>query len=311
MITKKITRKGTRVIYIISLLTFFMLSSVSFAAVKVKNISQTGSGTSGTIKIELNGKYSDANVKTSYTADRVDFTLSNAFVLPVKRIFKSSSPKSSITKIEANQIPGKSVRVSVYFKGVPMDVIKKTAELTSDGGFVVFNYNTSLNAPAAPAPQPAKTQAASEAATAKAIEDNGEDTDKTAAVKTVDNKEVVSAKAKTWGMATVWKFVKFIFLIALVFVCLFAVFYLFRRYSSGVKKAVSPAASHIGNIRVITSHELAHGKTLHVIEVLGEKLLIASGKDSITMLAKLGTTASDEDSNSIMRSRLKDQLKNV
>jgi len=307
-----------------TVLSFLLVyPSVCLGTVRIKNVSQTGSGSTGTIKIELNGKYNASNAKLSYAPERVDITLPDAFVLPVKRVFKSSSAKSSVAKIEAVLMPGKSTRVSVHFRNVPIDVIKKTGDISSDGNSIVFNYSTSLDAKPVDATPETKVNSTVAAAvsvdqTPKTIQDNGDNLN---AQKDVAGPKVSEAgeniPTKKFGIAVIWKFIKFMFLIVLVFLFLFTVFYLFRKYSGQISETISrgnrsstPMNINTGNIRVITSLELSHGKTLHIIEVLGEKMLIASGKESITMLAKLGRVT-DEESETLMRSRLKEQLKNI
>ena len=136
----------------LSIFIFLSIGSQDLMAVKLKSVVQTGTGKSGNIRIEFNNRYSKSDITVNYLADRVDLIIPNAFVVPVKRVFKGSSSKASVIKMEAANISGRSLKLSIYFRGIPIDIIKKTAKLTSDDNIVSFNYFTSLDAAAA-APQ--------------------------------------------------------------------------------------------------------------------------------------------------------------
>ena len=68
-------------------------------------------------------------------------------------------------------------------------------------------------------------------------------------------------------------------------------------------------------IRVISSFNLEDDKKLYIIEVSGERMLVGTSKQSVTMITKLSgpeqTENIDQEHEAIMRSRLKDKLRNL
>jgi len=315
-----------------------LLGSTELMAVKLKNVSQTGTGSSGTVKIEFNNDYNKSDITTNYTADRVELTIPNAFVVPVKRIFRSSSPKSSIAKMEAANISGRSLRLSIHFRGIPIDTIKKTAKLTSSGNVVSFNYGTVVEESVAvvkpqlekkevqipvPAPMPVASSVVNK------VEDKIEIKKTEEPKEAVENTSILS-NIKKYAVALA-KFFKMAMLVVLLGLVVFALFYIVRKYSSNgyIKETatekvfgstkISNAVPSNSGIRVISSLEMEKDKTLHVVEVMGERMLIASGKNYMTMLSRLNNEAKEDqgylfnDANEqiIMKTRLKDKLNNI
>ena len=74
------------------------------------------------------------------------------------------------------------------------------------------------------------------------------------------------------------------------------------------------------HIKIISTFTLRPGKTLYILDVMGEKILIALSKDNISMLTKLDVEEYEEDedepqeyeneSKSTVKSKLKDRLRN-
>lgn len=299
-------------------------------AVKLKNVTQTGSGNSGGIKIEFNNDYNKSDITVNYSADRVDLIIPNAFVVPVKRVFKSSSAKSSVVKMEAANISGKSLRLSIHFKGLPIDTIKKTAKLTSDGNIVTFNYGTVVEEPvAAVKPQTEKQEPvpAVQAQTSVTTEDVKKVDEP---IKVTAERSTILSSVKKYAVALA-RFFKIAILVVLLGLVVFALFYIVRKYSSNsyIKEVTSDkvfGSTKVNNepvatsgIKVVSSLEMEKDKTLYVVEVMGERMLIASGKNYTSMLSRLNSDSKDgqgylfneNNEQMIMKTRLKDRLNNL
>lgn len=309
----------------LSIFVLLSIGSQELLAVKLKNVVQTGTGKSGTINIEFNNHYSKSDISINYSADRVDLIIPNAFVVPVKKIFKSSSSKSAVAKMEAANISGRSLRLSIYFRGVPIDIIKKTAKLTSEGNVISFNYFTSMGA------------------VTEAQEQEKENEQKKEEVRTpppvpapevkADVKNIIAepvkVEQKTSLMPTVKKyflaltrFFKVAILVILLGLVVFALFYVLRKFSNkpyvnepDEKIFGSTKVQNDPGIKVVSKLEMEKDKMLYVIEVMGERMLIASGKDYVTMLSRLQNDAKDgqgylfnETNTEIFHTRLKDKL---
>jgi len=315
---------------------FLSLGSNDALAIKLRNVIQSGTGSSGSIKIDFNKDYSRSDITVNYFADRAELIIPNAFVVPVKRVFKSSSDKSSVTKIEAANISGRSLKLSIYFRNIPIDVIKKTAKLTGKGNIISFNYLTTLNEAVAEVPkqqpeqEPVKTPAIAQVAQAP-ITDIKPENKKIAepAIKVEERSAFVSTLKKYITALT--GFFKLAVLIVLLGFGVFILFLVVRKYAGGtiVNKAHNKSFGLSKNkddsgIKILNNLELEKGKTLYVIEVMGERMLIASGSNYVTMLSRLENDAktgqgylfnNQSDSNvdneqqaAVMRTRLKDKL---
>ena len=328
-----------RLFYVLffSAIVILSLGSKELMAVKLKNVSQIGTGNSGSVKIEFNNDYNKSDISVSYAANRVDLLIPNAFVVPVKRIFKSSSSKSSVTKMEAANISGKSLKLSIHFRDVPIDTIKKTAKLTGNGNVVSFNYGTVVEEPvAAVKPQVEKQEppAVAPVPVASNMPDKVENkaTFKKAEepIKAVTEQSTLLSNVKKYAFALA-KFFKVAMLVVLLGLVVFALFYIVRKYS-GNSYITDPTTEKIfgstkinnnpvvnPGIKIVSSLEMEKGKTLYVIEVMGERMLIASGKDYTNMLSRLDNDSKDgqeylfNDTNEqiIMKTRLKDKLSSI
>jgi flagellar biogenesis protein FliO len=122
-----------------------LVPSVASALVRLKNVTQSGKGDTGSITIELTAAYDASDIKVEYYADHVSLVLRDAYTTPPsKRIFKSSSPKSSVLRMEASMIPiskknSATVRLNIYFR-IPIDIVKKTGTFLTNGNFIKYNY---------------------------------------------------------------------------------------------------------------------------------------------------------------------------
>ena len=313
-----------------SVAVIFFVNPTDLMAVKLNNVVQTGTGNSGSIKIEFNNDYNKSDITVNYAADRVDLTIPNAFVVPVKRIFKSSSTKASVVKIEAANISGRSLRLSIHFKGIPIDIIKKTVKLTGSGKVVFFNYGTVVEEPVVVKTQPEKQEQLPIVNTNDKIDIQADIKKIDAPVKVVTERPALLSTVKRYVLALA-KFFKVAMLIVLLGLVVFALFYIVRKYSSNSyikEKAIDRAfgSTKIQNdtavnsgIRIISSLEMEKDKTLYVVEVMGEKMLIASGNGYTTMLSRLnndskegqGSLFNDNNEQMIMKTRLKDRLNNI
>jgi flagellar biogenesis protein FliO len=315
----------------LSLFVLLSVGSQELLAVKLKTVVQTGTGKSGSIKIEFNNHYSKSDITVNYSADKVDLIIPNAFVVPVKRIFKGSSTKSSVAKMEAANISGRSLKLSIYFRGVPIDIIKKTAKLTGDGNVVSFNYFTSMEAAAAAPPQEqesAKEEVKAptplpvqEAVEAKAPETKVEIKNVVAEPVNMGQRMSFVSIVKKYLLALA-RFFKVAILIVLLGLVVFALFYILRKFSNKPylnepeqKVFGSTKVQNDPGIRIINKLEMEKDKTLYVIEVMGERMLVATGKDYVTMLSRLQNDTKDiqgslftETSSEVFHTRLKDKL---
>ncbi len=308
--------------------TIVMLSVGSqelMAVVKLKNVTQAGTGSSGGIKIEFNNDYNKSDITVNYSADRVDLIIPNAFVVPVKRVFKSSSAKSSVVKMEAANVSGRSLKLSIHFKGLPIDTIKKTAKLTSDNNIVTFNYGTVVEEPVAVVKTQAEKQ---EPVQASATTEDVKQVDKP--IKLIAEKSTILSDIKKYAFALT-RFFKIAILVVLLGLVVFALFYIVRKYSSSsyIKEVTTDkvfGSTKVNNepvvtsgIKVVSSLEVEKDKTLYVVEVMGERMLIASGKNYTSMLSRLNSDSKDgqgylfneNNEQMIMKTRLKDKLNNL
>ncbi|MEI6092392.1 MAG: flagellar biosynthetic protein FliO, partial [bacterium] len=91
-----------------------------------------------------------------------------------------------------------------------------------------------------------------------------------------------------------------------------------RTYSPSSKQPVlsNSSTNYDNGIKLISSSPIEGDKKLLVVEVYGERLLLATSKSNITMITKLKSKEqTTEDVNyeqeAMMRSRLKDKLRNI
>ena len=339
-----------------------VIPSTAFALVRLKNVTQSGLGNLGTVKIELNGDYDRSKIKISYESDHLALIMNDAFVMPVKKIFKSSSPKSSILKMEANMVPstkksGGTVKLNIYFR-VPIETIKKTGALSGSGKIITFNYKMVGDAKEATTgaidkntepvnKEVSGTESSTTVKTEKnvissipttGIQDNGDQAVKTdpsieAKTKEVESKITDSGEKGLLGHSSfrtlIFKFIKIAGGLLGVIVLLFLALFFFKKRSEQKTQApvykqpsmpnetfLRPASSNTGSIKILSSSVLEDDKKLYIIEIYGERMLIGTSKNSIAMITKINDKEQqmedlDHEQESIMRSRLKDKLRNL
>lgn len=240
--------------------------------------------------------------------------------------------------MEAVNTSGRNLKLSIHFKGLPIDTIKKTAKLTSDGNIVTFNYGTVIEEPvAAVKTQTEKQEPAPTPAQASATPVSTDKIDTKADVKKVDEpikvtaeKSTVLSDIKRYAFALA-KFFKVAILVVLLGLVVFALFYIVRKYSSNsyIKEVTTDkvfGSTKVNNepvatsgIKVVSSLEVEKDKTLYVVEVMGERMLIASGKNYTSMLSRLNSDSKDgqgylfneNNEQLIMKTRLKEKLNNL
>lgn len=323
-------------IFLLTMLQVLFLGD-AYGLVKLKNVTQKGAGNTGSIRIEFNGTYRASKAELEYKSDRVEILMKDAFTLPANRVFKVSSEKSSVSKMTSKLTPGNLVKLSIFFR-TPIEIIKQTGKLSSDNNLLIFTYKVVADEPVAT--EEVKTDDASAQKEDKpldayyqamnqenVIEDNG-GKEKIESAGIIDEKqpEQDSLQSYSSNIKKLWRFLKGLLVIVLVVMFSIGIFYLYKRYSSGISenmglsfgekfdapdrnREVKPkkdpfkdtiSTNNINSmnktdIRVLSSLELSHDKTIHVVEYAGEKMLIATSKDGVTMLSRLdGKTPSGE-----------------
>lgn len=315
---------------------FLLIPSIANALVKIKDVTQSGVGNSGTIKIELNGDYDKSKVKIVYETDHLSLIMNDTFVMPVKRIFKSSSDKSSVSKMEASMIPitkrsGGTVKLNVYFR-LPLELIKRTGSLSGNGKIVTFNYKTvsdqkDLASVVATQVQANTKEAEPTLVTEAGIQDNGDNTiskDPIAEERTKNIEEKIEPLKENIKRVSTFKNLLFKFvkiagaLVGLVVVVVLALFFFKKRSENKIeKKAYTPSSvSYDNSIKVVNSSIIDGDKKIFVVDVYGERILVGTSRHSITMITKLKakeqlTEETNYEQEAIMRSRLKDKLRNL
>lgn len=315
---------------------FLLIPSIANALVKIKDVTQSGVGNSGTIKIELNGDYDKSKIKVVYETDHLSLIMNDTFVIPVKRVFKSSSDKSSVSKMEAIMIPitkrsGGTVKLNVYFR-LPLELIKKTGSVSGNGKIVTFNYKTVSDqkeaVPVVTTQVQSNTKEVDSTQLPEAgIQDNGdntisknpisEDRAKNIEEKTEPLKENI--KRVSGFKNILFKFVKIAgALVGFVVVIVLTLFFFKKRSENKVEKKVyTPSnVSYDNGIKVISNSVIDGDKKIFVLDVYGERLLVGTSKHSITLITKLKAKEQPTEETSyeqevMMRSRLKDKLRNL
>ena len=139
---------------------------------------------------------------------------------------------------------------------------------------------------------------------------------------TVEQKRSFMPTMKRYFLALT-RFFKMAILVVLLGFVVFALFYILRKFSNKPlinepeEKVSGPTkVQNDTSIRIINKLEMEKDKTLYVIEVMGERMLIASGKDYMTMLSRLQNDAKDGQgylfnettNNEVFHTKLKDKL---
>jgi flagellar biogenesis protein FliO len=300
----------TKIIFLALVLS---MPSLAFPLVRLRSVSQSGQGKQGAIKVEFNGNYNFKKAQLNILEDRAEVTIPESFVIPVRRVYKPSSNTSSVIKMEVNQIPGNSVRVSVFFR-IPTSNIKSSAKLSGTSNSVILNYTV-----AATASESSEQVASNEAVSLKSS-DTGAEAKKeeassvTAAVtagpekktETKNNEQPGSSfldekkdgkKEASGGLGmAIARMIGALFVVLGLF---FAAVFLFKRYLSGGlsfglknKKPETP-------IKMISTFAIAPGKSLYLVDVMGETLLLSSGKEGLHLVAKINAGAGNGSFNDI------------
>jgi len=309
----------------------------SYGMVKLKNVNQKGFGSAGVVRVEFNGDYKESKVEVDYKSDHVEILMRDAFTLPANRVFKVSSEKSSVSKITSKLTPGNLIKLSVYFR-TPIDVIQKTGKVSVDKNILTFSYKTVAdsmltNKEEAPPEEKVKTNANATAEQKEGkpldayyqamnqpqgVEDNGPEkaiVDSPKKDEKVEQQPVVNTYSSS--IKKLWTVLKGALILVLVVMFSVGVFYLYKRYSSGMNESMKSSfgrsipqrkiepefksefrtefrvqnkediKTNDAKIKVLSSLELNHGKTIHVVEYMGEKMLIGTSKENVTMLSRL------------------------
>ncbi len=331
----------------------------SYGMVKLKDVSQKVFGSTGAIRVEFNGNYKESKVEVDYKSDHVEILMRDAFTLPANRVFKVSSEKSSVSKITSKLTPGNLIKLSVYFR-TPIDVIQKTGKVSVDKNVLTFSYKTvadatlTNNEEASPnEKEKEKTNTVAEQKDGKpldayyqamnqpqGIEDNGSEkavVDNPKKEEKAEPQSVVNTYSSS--IKKLWTVLKGALILILVVAFSVVVFYLYKRYSSGMTESMKSSfgraipqrraepefkdefksAFKMQNkeeiktidtkMKVLSSLELNHGKTIHVVEYMGEKMLIGTSKENVTMLSRLdGKQSSLDEPDLFKNAKFKDRF---
>lgn len=278
---------------------FFIISIFSsnlFALVKIESIKQSGLQDRGSVRVYLSSPYDIKKTQLMYGDDYVEILIPDSFIIPAtKKIFKPSSAKSSVSRIEAELLNGTKVSVKIFFK-TGIDLIKNTAELKQLGRDIVFSYSTKLDSePKLIADLAEDAESISTENNVKEIkkETNKEELiSKPSSLIVPEKKTSVLEKENKTAAKDVkefnffWSFLKM--LMALVF--LIGIFilgaYLVKKY---LKTPISLYGRVLNDPNIKIEHKLGLelGKNLYIIRVEGERHLIGSSKEAITYLSRL------------------------
>jgi hypothetical protein len=327
-----------RYLLVLCFLVLLVPSSAS-ALVRLKNVTQSGRAEVGSINIEFTARYDASDIKTEYYADHVSLIIKDAYTTPPsKRVFKSSSPKSSVLRMEASMIPiskknSATVRLNIYFR-IPIDTIKKTDSLSSEGNFVKYKYKIVAPEPILEADTKTeeliKSNTIKEASSTKEalrddtlISDNELKSETTASKKDliIPKSEAINTEKSLRASSLLFRALKILAIMVAILVLLYLAVFFFKKYFqnkpriyTAPNRPYNTNINHVKNktstssvsepdnvfskdINVISTSELEDGKKLYLVEVEGEKILIGSSKDSLNMVAKL---AKNEKTNSMM-----------
>lgn len=273
----------------ITFLTLF--SSNLFALVKIESIKQSGLQGRGSVKIYLSSSYDIKNVELMFSDDYAEILIPDSFIIPAtKKIFKPSSAKSSVLRMEAELLNGTKVSIKIFFK-TTIDIIKKSAELKQVGKDIVFFYSTKAEADPTSSIVEEEKIDDSKVSTKENSEEEINSTKEGLSneMKQVTSEEEVKTVKNVNEYSFFWSFLKMI--TALIF--LIAIFILGTFL---VKKYLKTPISLYGrvlndpNIKIENKLGLELGKNLYIIKVEGERHLIGSSKEAITYLCKLKDT---------------------
>jgi len=295
--------KFSKILFLAFVLSF---PSLAFSLVRLKGVTHSGHGTQGTIKVEFNGNYDSKKSSLTLLEDRAEITIPEAFVIPVKRVYKPSSNSSSVIKMEVNQIPGNTVRLSVFFR-VPMSIIKNSAKLSGTSNSVILNY--SIDAPALESNTPVASSTKESDSKSEPESTDNSNIDEPKAInkeniKTVqsdisnndesfldEKKNIKKESSSGFGLAIARMLGALLIVIGLFL----AGVYLFKKYLSGGISLGMKKKNFDTPIKMISTVALAPGKTLYLVDVMGEKLLLSAGKDGLQLVSKINPIISGND----------------
>lgn len=267
------------------LVIVFMFSTSIFAIVKIENIKQGGSEGKGIVRIYMSSNYNLDKIELSYGKDYAELIFADAFIIPAtKRIFKASSAKASVLRMEAELLNGTKVSVKIYFK-LPIDLIKQGAELKLIGSDVAFYYQTKnfdIKTPAST--DIVKNEIKNEGNFKEAKKDILAPQKS----ETYIDEEIIedTTEHKSNTPSLFWSFVRMIMVLIFVVGVFILGVYFFKKYYKGPislygKAVIDP------NIKVIGKLSLEFGKNIYIISVGGQKHLIATSKDRVSYLSML------------------------
>jgi hypothetical protein len=240
--------------------------------------------------------------------------LGNSFVLPIKRVFNPSSPRSSVVRIEAHQKPQSRIEVYIYFR-IPLDIVKATSSVEVLDKKVLFKYKTVADTKTIEVKEEI-SEVKKEIAKDKEVKEVKEKD-----LIKIDVKENKEFKKSDMGTSVFWKIFKFTLIFVLLLFIGFIFFVVSKKYfnrtpaSKYVKEVLDKEESK-ENIKIISTKSI-NNKKLHIIEINdGEQILIAEGKNEIAFISKVriskpSNAIMTEEDELLMRNRLKDKLKNI
>ena len=82
-------------LFFISQLVF---ADLAYGIVKLKDVTQSGAGSTGIVRVEFNGNYKKSKADVEYKDDRIEIVLKDVFSLPPNRVYKVSSENLSCIK---------------------------------------------------------------------------------------------------------------------------------------------------------------------------------------------------------------------
>jgi flagellar biogenesis protein FliO len=309
------------------LLLLFLLPSFVFGMVRIQDIVQGGQGEQGIVSINLKDDYDISKAKVKFLKDSVLINLPDTFILPIKRVFRPSSPRSSVVKIDAQIKSSESVDVIIYFRSKYFNAIKKTYKLEKEKNNILFKY--SIVAPVN------EVKAKKEEINNKEIKkEEIKENSKKESLKSLEklNKEKVKEDAsldlkqfktrKNPNSFSTWRIIKLVFIFLGIFGLIFISVILSKKYFSSPSYSIFNNKKELKEIRdnnlikIVERKKLSYFKTLYVIEVLNEKFLISETRTKIKLISKLkeiniSSSSYEDKDNLLMKNRIKNTLKDI
>lgn len=286
--------------YFLAIATFLLSTNLYSSLSRIRNIVQSGKGTIGKIKIILmKDDYDFANIEKEYTDDSVEIVLRNAFIIPVRRVFKSSSNKSSVARIIVTQETGDTARVSIKFR-IPIDIIKQEDKISLETSKIIYTYNTKPKKliPIAKKENIVQKDEPKILAPIKR---------KIIKAKTkIKNTHISSQKAhlkiqKENRKTSSFSFSTILIALATISLLIFLgiIVYTIRKIMIYNQINLRKIEDEYGMIRVVDKLRLGFTKKLFVIEVEQKRLLLATYKNRIRLLTELGKVYYEEENQNV------------